>query len=182
MDPTPLCQGDDGNELVLMPDWRDWAATAAVHETGLTPPFTVSFDLRTRHDGPEPQADGFTFFFGKSDTAFAESAPDRGQLGVVKDGTGYAVFFNTWTRRIGVRDGDWEPIGGSVIHPSNTEGEWVSVRIEVATDGVEVFWGEESVHRADHSWDTAHDTVGFTAGTGYYTAEYRLRDVGFEGR
>ena len=175
----PLCQGDNGNELVLMPDWRDWAATAAVYETGFTPPFSVEFDLKTSHDGSEPQADGFTFFFGKSDTAFTESAPDRGQLGVVKDGTGYAVFFNTWTGRIGVRDADWQAIGNDVPHPANTQADWVSIRIEVQADGVEVFWDEQSVHSAAHSWDTAHDTVGFTAGTGYYTAEYRLRDVVF---
>ena len=165
-----------------MPDWRDWAATAAVHANGIAPPFSVSFDLKTSHDGPEPQADGFTFFFGKSEQAFEEASPDRAQLGVVNDGTGYTVFFNTWTARIGVRDSDWKRIENDVGHPANTQGEWVSVRIEVATDGVEIFWDGTSVHSVAQNWDTQHDTVGFTAGTGYYTAEYRLRDVVFEGQ
>jgi hypothetical protein len=175
----PLCQGSTGNELVLMPDNRDWAATAAVYQSGATPPFSVEFDLKTSHSNADPQADGFTFFFGKSETAFQEAAPDRGQLGVVKEGTGYAVFFNTWTRQIGVRDTNWEPVGSDVSHPANTQAEWVNVRIEVQMDGIEVFWGETSVLSASHTWSTAHDSVGFTAGTGYYTAEYRLKDIAF---
>jgi len=177
----PVCEGSRGNELVLMPDNLDWAATAAVYEEPLSPPFSVSFDLKTSHSSSDPQADGFTFFFNKSPTAFEATSPDRAQQGVVKDGTGYAILFNTWTRRIGTRDGNWEVIGGDIGHPANTEAAWIPVRIDVQTDGVEVYWDDELVYSATHSWDSTHHGVGFTAGTGYYRAEYRLRDIEYGG-
>ena len=173
----PTCEGATTQELVLMPDNRDWTATAAVYETPVEVPFAVEFELRSFHDDADPPADGFTFFFGKSSESYAQTTPPRSQLGFVPDGTGYAFMINTWTRSAGLRDGNWETLGSDVSHRSYTEGAWVALRMEVREEEVVVYWDGTELHRTSVSLDTTHSTVGFTAGTGYYTVEYRLRDI-----
>lgn len=175
----PSCEETDTQELVLMPDNRDWTATAAVYKSPEPLPFAVSFDLRTFHNSEDPPADGLTFFFGKSAESYANITPPREQLGFVPDGLGYGMMFNTWTGNVGFRDGNWDVVGADVSHNSYTDGAWVPVRIEVRAEGVVTYWNGTEIHRADMTLDTTHDTVGFTAGTGYYTMEVRLRDIEF---
>jgi len=160
-----------------MPDNRDWTATAAVYNDDVAVPFSVDFELRSFHDNDDPPADGFTFFFGKASNSYDGETPPREQLGFVPDGTGYALMVNTWTHRVGLRDGQWNPLGSDVAHNSYTNGEWVPVHIEVHADHVLIQWNGTEIHRTDLSVDTSNSTVGFTAGTGYYTAEYRLRGI-----
>jgi hypothetical protein len=86
-------------------------------------------------------------------------------------------MINTWTNSAGVRDGSWATLGGDVSHDSYTDGAWVGVRIEVYEDRVVLEWDGDVLFETPVSVDTTHETVGFTAGTGYYTAEYALRDI-----
>ena len=88
-------------------------------------------------------------------------------------------MINTWTSKGGLRDGNWGVLGSDTSHNSYTNGEWVPVRIEVRSDGVVAYWNGTELYRADVEIETAHDTVGFTAGTGYYTMEMRLREIAF---
>jgi len=174
---NPLCDGQAGDELVLMPDNRDWAATAAIYGEEVELPFVVEFELKTMHSNSDPLADGFTFFFGHSTESYEETAPDRAQLGFLANGTGHAVMFNTWTSQVGLRDGDWSRIGPDKVHSSDTQNQWIPIRIEVREDGVLVQWDGQDLIQESVDLNSAYSGVGFTAGTGYYTAEYRLREI-----
>jgi hypothetical protein len=70
-------------------------------------------------------------------------------------------------------------LGTDKGHNSNTNGDWVPVRVEVRTDGIVVFWNEIELYQASIPLTAEHDTVGFTAGTGYYTMDVRLKEIVF---
>lgn len=173
----PGCQGSSGDELVIMPDNHDWSATGAVYNSPVSIPFAVDFALRSSHSNSDPLADGFTFFFAKSADSYEGTTPHKDQLGFIPDGTGYAFMVNTWSGMVGLRDGSWSGLGSDKSHDSDTQDAWVPMRIEVSEDGVVVLWDGEELYSASVDFDTTHETVGFSAGTGYYTVEYRLRDI-----
>ena len=60
-----------------------------------------------------------------------------------------------------------------------TEGAWVPVAIEVLADQVTVWYDGEEVLSSELAVDTG-DAVGFSAGTGAYTAEHSVRNIAFE--
>ena len=173
----PSCEDGSEQELVLMPDHRDWTATAAVYTSDVTIPFAVDFLLRTYHDTEDPPADGFVFFFGKDSDSYTQQVPPREQQGFMPDGSGFGMMFNTWTSQVGLRDGTWNILGTDIYHDSYTNGEWIPIRVEVRESGVVVLWNEIELYRADVSISSPHQTVGFAAGTGYYTMDVRLKDI-----
>jgi hypothetical protein len=70
-------------------------------------------------------------------------------------------------------------LGADKGHNSNTNGNWVPVRIEVQDDGIVVFWNELELYQEALDLSTEHNMVGFSAGTGYYTMDVRLRKIEF---
>jgi hypothetical protein len=132
----PSCEGFDEQELVLMPDNRDWTATASVYAEPVSIPFAVDFKVRTFHENEDPYADGFTFFFGKRSDTYLNTVPPREQLGFVADGVGYGLMINTWTGNVGLRDGNWGTLGTDKGHNSNTNGDWVPVRVVLLCFGM----------------------------------------------
>ena len=119
------------------------------------------------------------FSFGKPEDVYSNTVPPREQLGFVADGVGYGFMINTWTGTAGLRDGNWDTLGTDVGHNSNTNGDWTPVRIEVRENGIVVFWNEAELYREAVSIDSEYNTVGFSAGTGYYTMEVRLKDISY---
>lgn len=177
---APTCPDD---ALLLMPDNRAWAATAAVYQQPVSVPFAVDFTVTSSHDdgGETPPADAMTFFFAKSADAYEDAPVSRDQLGVAADGTGYAVELNVWTRTVGLRDGDWAAVGDDLSFDTFTDGQPIAVRIEVHADEVVVYWDGSELFRADADIDTTHETVGFSSVTGAYTIEYLLEDIVYTG-
>lgn len=175
----PTCEDQTEEHLVLMPDNRDWTATAAVYTSPVAIPFALELQLRTYHDNEDPPADGFVFFFGKDADAYTQQTPPREQQGFIPDGSGFGMMFNTWTFEVGLRDGNWSTLGTDIYHDSYTNGEWIPVRMEVREDGVIVYWNETELYRADVPISSQSNTVGFSAGTGYYTMDVRMKNIVF---
>jgi len=177
----PRCGSIDGETLTILPDLSYWAGTAAVYNTRVEVPFRVEFDYYSLHAGGDGfHADGFTFFFGDDAAPYALSEPDRSTLGFLANGEGHAVEFNHWQNRISIRDGSFDIVAEVGASPY-TEGAWVPVAVEVEVDRVTVFYDGEEVLSAEVPVDTG-DAVGFSAGTGAYTAEHSVRQVSFQPR
>lgn len=174
---VPSCEEGSEQELVLMPDNRDWTATAAVYTSDVAIPFAVDFLLRSYHETEDPPADGFVFFFGKDADSYTQQVPPREQQGFMPDGSGFGIMFNTWTSQVGLRDGLWNTLGTDIHHDSYTNGEWTPIRIEVRENGVVVLWNELELYRANTTIESPDQTVGFSAGTGYYVMDVRLKDI-----
>jgi len=174
----PRCSSIDGETLTILPDLSYWAGTAAVYNTAVEVPFRVDFEYYSLGEGDGGlHADGFTFFFGEDGGAYAQSEPDRGTLGFLANGKGNAVEFNHWQNRISVRDGDFGVVAEVASSPY-TDGAWVDVSVEVDTDRVTVWYDGIEVLSTAVSVDSG-GSVGFSAGTGAYTAEHSVRNIAF---
>ncbi|KIG13428.1 Endo-1,4-beta-xylanase A precursor [Enhygromyxa salina] len=173
---SPFCSSVDGETLTVLRDGVAWTGTAAIFEQTLALPYSIEFDYLSKHVGDDPPADGISVFFAKDAGAYAGQVPPRETLGFIADGTGYAIELNIWTNQVSLRDGDYITIGQTVNTSTYTDGVWVPVRVDVALDGVTLWFDNQQILAEAVVIDDSHARVGIGAGSGAYTSEFSVRN------
>jgi hypothetical protein len=171
----PYCSSLDGENLTLLRDGVDWSVVAAVRKATLDPPYSIEFELLSKHEGDEPPADGINVFFAKDQTSYG-ATPLDGNFGFIADGSGYAVELNIWTNSVSLRDGDYAVIGQAVNADTYTDGAWVPVRVDVQADSVSVTFDGQQLLNEAVTVDTSFQGIGLGAGSGFYTSEFSVRN------
>ena len=172
----PFCSSVDGETLTVLRDGVDWTGTAAISKQTLELPYSIEFEYLSQHVGDDPPADGISVFFAKDPLAYASQVPPRETMGFIPDGSGYAVELNIWTNQVSLRDGDYATIGQSVNTSTYTDGAWVPVRVEVALDGVSLWFDGQELLSEAVAIDPSYAGVGITAASGLYTSEFSVRN------
>lgn len=173
----PFCSTIEGEELTLLRDEVEWASTAAVlRDASIEIPYAIEFDYSSRHDADDNYADGFVAFFEKDGSAYQGEEPPRTSLGFIPDGTGYGLSLNIWTNEAALVDGNYSELDSAGMS-AFTAGEWIAVRIEVRADAIVAFYDGAEILNAPVTLDGSFDHIGFSTGTGAYTAEYKIRDL-----
>ncbi len=173
---SPFCSSIDGEALTLLRDGSTWSASAAVMKQAIQPPYSIEFETRSLHVADDNHADGLVVFFQKDKAAYDLTAPPRESLGFIPDGSGFGVAFNIYSNQISIRDGSFASLG-SINQDAYTAGEWVPIRVEVRADGVSVMFDGSEVLSATTAVGTGSGSLGFSAGSGAYTAEFSVRNV-----
>jgi hypothetical protein len=172
----PFCFSADGESFTIQRDGAMFSSSAVIRDLDLSPPYAIEFDYRSLHEADANHADGLVVFFQKDQAAYASTEPPRESLGFIPDGSGYGVAFNIYNNQVSIRDGSFNSLE-SVGHDSYTAGAWVPIRVEVRSDGITVLYDGAELLSTATSITTAFSGLGFSVGTGAYSAEFSVRDV-----
>lgn len=178
----------DKETLILLPDDRYGAATAAIFSSLVSPPFEVQFEFNTYdNDGGYNgsyiwhSADGISFFFLKKGARYGTPG-DGGKMGQSIRGGGLAVSFPMYGSR-GVR---LSAAGGKALIQRNfrnaySHGKWIPVSVTVKTDSVTVKSGDKELftHPVNTEDYQSGDSIGFSAATGAADARHEVRKLCF---
>lgn len=185
--PNNALAASNDPELVFMPDDAVNVGAAVMYSQGVAMPYTVSFEYSVfDDDGAENgstfnSADGVSLFVAKDQAAYVGTEPPAGgSLGIIADGTGYAIGFPIFEpRRVEILDGTGNVIAGPITPVPSTypHGQWRTVSVHVSSAGLEVSYEGAEVLTFVGALDESFDRIGLAAATGGSDGEHRVRNV-----
>ncbi len=173
---TPFCSSIDGEALTLLRDGSTWSASAAVMKQVIQPPYSIEFETRSLHAADDNHADGMVVFFQKDKAGYELTPPPRETLGFIPDGSGFGVAFNIYNNQVSIRDGSFSALE-TINQDAYTAGDWVPIRVDVRSDSITVMFDGSEVLSATTAVGTGSGSLGFSAGSGAYSAEFSVRNV-----
>ncbi len=181
----------DREEITLVPDQVDSAATAVFLGSNVRAPFVVDFEYsifnaQTGYEWRDLPADGLVFMFLKDRTGYDKvDPPDGSDRAFIKDSTGYGVHFRIFEgSAVELRDGQSQIIAssassfyGSRIPPVYSDGEWRKVRVGVTETSVTVIYEGEQLLTVTGRFHSDFGGVGIGAANGAANAEHKVRNI-----
>lgn len=182
----PIIVGRKIEELILLPDDRYSAATAAIYANTVTPPFEVQFEFNTFDDdggynGSQVwhSADGISFFFLKDGTRYG-TPPNGGKMGQSKKGGGLAVSFPMYgSRQVRLSETGGRTLTQRYFRNAYSHGKWIPVSVTVKADGVTVKSEDKNLftYPLDLKNFQHGNSIGFSAATGAADARQEVRGL-----
>ena len=182
----PIIVGKKTEELILLPDDRYDAATAAIYANKVTPPFEVQFEFNTFDDdggysGSQVwhSADGISFFFLKDGTRY--DTPENGnKMGQSSEGGGLTVSFPMFgARKVRFSQADGKTLVERNFRDAYSHGKWIPVSVIVKTDSITVKSDDKQLFKYTLNIRDFQqgNSLGFSAGTGAADARHEVRGL-----
>lgn len=182
----PIVSGNKVEELILLPDDRYGAATAAIYRNTVTPPYEVEFEFNTFDDNGGyfdtdiwHSGDGISFFFLKNGTFY--DTPEHGHnMGQSYRGGGLAVSFPMYDRRrVTLSLAGGKTLVEHDFKQAYSHGRWIPVSVTVKTNSVTVKSGDKQLfkYHLDTRIYQKGNSFGFSAGSGWADARHEIRGL-----
>ncbi len=171
-------------ELLMIPDNLTTASAAAVWSDALSVPFTLTFEYITNDDDgvlgafSYNSADGLAIQFLQDPGVYgSQLPPDGGTLGMLVDGTGYALELRIFAeRQLLITDANGGLLGGGPWPDVYTGPTWTSASISVDANQIEVVHGTQSFV-VPVTVDTTYTGLVLSAATGGSDAAHGIRSL-----
>ena len=182
----PIIVGNEIEELMLLPDDRYGAATAAIYPNTVTPPYEVRFEFNTfDNDGGYSSsqvwhsADGISFFFLKNGTRYGTPA-NGGKMGQSARGGGLAVSFPMYgSRRVRLSETGGKTLTQRYFKDAYSHGRWIPVSVTVQAEDITIKSGDKQLikYALNYKDFQQGNSFGFSAATGAADARQEVRGL-----